>query len=200
VFGLQSVPGCEIPLGVQNELGKPTLGESLDDTHAETRRSAVERIERYESFEGLRRVVVAQLFQVVVAKIVVNAILVGAIPEFGVVLPNDIRPAEVAETQADDAIGIGDAAVVLLVVSLIEVITDRNLVVEQRHVLLQGLLVQLLLVERPPELVESELVIRRFFAQVDDPGIGGLSVAIFSAREEVLTPPELRLVEVHGMR
>jgi hypothetical protein len=46
----------------------------------------VERIERDESLVSLRRVVVAQLVQVVLAKIVVNAVLVGAIPELGVVL------------------------------------------------------------------------------------------------------------------
>ena len=132
------------------------------------RRGAVERIERDESLERLRRIVVAQLGQVVLAKIAVDAVLVVAAPEGGEELTNGRRPAEVAEAQADDSKGIGDAAVVVLIVRLIEVIADRHLVVEQRHVPLQGLLVEILLVERPPELVEAELIVRRAAAQADD--------------------------------
>src|SRR5512133_4334078 len=118
VFGLQSVLGRELPLRFQHKLGEPPLGESLDDAHAETRRSTVVRIQRYESLVGPRRVVIAQLRQVVLAKIAVNAVLVGTIPEAGVVLPDGLRPAEVVEAQADDSISIGDAAFVLLLVFL----------------------------------------------------------------------------------
>ena len=168
VFGLQAVLGSELPLRLQHELGEPALGESIHDAHAETRRGAVERIKRDESLVRLRRVVVAQLAEIVLAKIGVNAVLIGAIPELGEVLLHGLRPAEVAEAQADDSEGIGDAAIVVLIVRLIEVVTDRYLVVEQGHVLLQSLLVELLLVERPSELVESELVVRGGGAQVDD--------------------------------
>src|SRR5205807_4444650 len=66
--------------------------------------------------------------------------------------------------------------------------------------LLQGLLVEVLLVERPSELIESELVEREGVAQFDDARIGALGVAEASAREEVLAPPELHFVEVGGMR
>src|SRR5207244_4707624 len=152
----------------EHELGKPALGESLNNAHAETRRGAVERIEVHESLVCLRRVVVAQLGKVVLAKIAVNTILIGAAPEGGEELPNGRWSAEVAEAQADDSKGIGDATIVLLLVRLIEVVADRYLVVEQRHVLLQGLLVQILLVERPAELVESELVERGADVQADD--------------------------------
>ncbi|MDH3285602.1 MAG: hypothetical protein OEQ13_12770, partial [Acidobacteriota bacterium] len=93
----------------------------------------MERIERHESPVRLRRIVVAQLGQVVLAEIAVNAVLVGAIPEGGEVLPDGLRPAEVVEAQADDSIGIGDAAFVVLRVRLVEVVTDRYLVVEQPH-------------------------------------------------------------------
>ena len=101
VFRLQSVLGREVPLRLQHELGESALGESLHHAHAETRRSAVERMERYESVVCLRRVVVAQFLQVVLAKIAVNAVLIGAIPGAGEVLLDRIRPAEVAEAQAD---------------------------------------------------------------------------------------------------
>jgi hypothetical protein len=63
----------------------------------------------------------------------------------------------------------------------------------------QGLLVEILLVERPPELVESELVVRGL-GPAGDRRIGVLGVAIFSAREEVLAAPELHFVEVLGIR
>src|SRR5205823_8417096 len=106
-----------------------------------------ERIQRYERLIGLRRIVVAKLVQVVLAKIAVNAVLVGAIPEVGVIVADGVRPAEVAEAQADDSIGIGDAAFVLLFVPLVEVVTGRYLVVEEGHVLVQRLLVELLLIE-----------------------------------------------------
>ena len=169
VFGLQSVPGYELPLRFQHELGESGFGESFHHVHAETRRSTVERIERCESLGRLRRVVVAQLRQVVLAKIAVNAVLVGSIPEGGeVLLDGLLRAAEVAEAQADDSKSIGDAAFVLLLVRLIEFVAGRHLIVEQLHVPMQGVLVELLLVERPPELVESELVVGGIGAQVDD--------------------------------
>src|SRR6266705_6867956 len=163
------------------------------------RRGAVERIERDESLERLRRVVVPQLGQVVLPEVAVDAVLVGAAPEGGEELPKGRRPAEVAEAQTDDSKGIGDATLVVLFVRLIEVVTDRYLVVEQRHVLLQGLLVKILLVERPPELVESELVILGVGAQAGDRRIGSLGIAIFSAGEEVLAPPELHFGGMLGL-
>jgi len=69
---------------------------------------------------------------------------------------------------------------------LIEVVTDRYLVVEQGNILLQSLLVEFLLVERPTELIESEFVELGGEAQADDARIGVLGVAVASAREEVL--------------
>src|SRR5437899_1160098 len=200
VFGLQAVLGSELPLRLQYELGEPALGESIHDAHAEPRRGAVERIKRYESFVGLRRIVVAQLAEIVLAKTGVNAVLIGAIPELGEVLLHGLRPAEVAQAQADHSERILDTAIVVLIMPLIEVVTDRYLVVEQGNILLQSVLVEFLLVERPSELIESELVKLGGGAHADDARIGALGVAVASAREEVLAPPELHFVEVRGMR
>src|SRR5215471_11976032 len=86
VFGLQAVLGSELPLRLQYKLGKSTLGESVHNAHAESRRGAVKRIKRYESFVRLRRIVVAQLVEIVLTKTGVNAVLVGAIPELGEIL------------------------------------------------------------------------------------------------------------------
>src|SRR5260370_35569983 len=169
VFGLQAVIGSELPLRLQHELGEPALSEGLYHTHAEPRRGAVEGIKRNESLVRLRRVVVAQLAEVMLAKIAVNAVLIGAIPELGEVFLNGLRPAEVAEAETDDSKGISDAAIVVLIMRPIEVVTDRHLVVEQGDVLLQSLFVEFLFEERPPELVESELVVREPAAQAEDP-------------------------------
>src|SRR5262249_2910087 len=168
VFGLQTVLGREFPLRLQHELGEAALGESLHDAHAEPRRGTVERIKRYESFKRLRRVVIAQLGEVMLAKIAVNAVFIRTISVAGEVISNGPRPSEVAEAQADDSKGIGDATLFVLLVRLIEVITGRYLVVEQGRVLLQGFLVEILLVERPPELVESEFVVRGTSAHARD--------------------------------
>src|SRR5215831_17767126 len=200
VFGLQAVLRSELPLRLQYEVGEPALSKSIDDAHAEPWRGAVERIERNESSVRLRRVVVSKLAEIVLTQTGVNAVLIGALPELGEVFLQGFGPAEVAEAQADHSERIRDTAIVVLIVSLIEVVTDRYLVVEQSNILLQSLLVEFLLVERPSELIESELVVLGRRAQADDARIGHLGVAVAFAREEVLAAPELYFVEVRGMR
>src|SRR5262245_47146236 len=97
VFRLQSVLGGKVALRLQYELGESALGESLDHAHAETRGSTVVRMERYESVVCLRRVIVAQFRQVVLAKIAVNAVFIGSSLGAGEVLLDRVRPAERAE-------------------------------------------------------------------------------------------------------
>src|SRR5215831_8222577 len=111
VFGIQAVLGSELPLGLQYEFGEAALGKSIHDAHAEPRRGAVKWIKRYESFVGLGRVVIAQLVEIVLTETGVNAVLIGAIPEFGEVFLNGVRPAKVAEAQADHSERIRDAAI-----------------------------------------------------------------------------------------
>src|SRR5260370_35738520 len=130
----------------------------------------------------------------------VNAVRIGSIPELGEVFRQGLRPAEVAEAQADHSERIRDTAIIILIMRLIEVVTDRYLVVEQGNILSQGLLVEVLLVERPSEFIERELVELGGDSQFDDARIGALGVAEASAREEGLAPPELHFVEVRGVR
>src|SRR6185437_1452893 len=113
VFRLQSILGSKVPLRFQNKLGESTLRESLHHPHAETWSSRVERMERYEGVVRLRGVIVAQFGQVVLAKVAVDAVFVGSTLGAGEVLLHRLRPAEVAEAQADRAKSIGDAAFVL---------------------------------------------------------------------------------------
>src|SRR6185312_4526425 len=110
VFRLQSILGSKVPLRLQNELGESALGESLHHPHAETWSSRMVRVERYESVVRLGRVIVAQFGQVVLAKIAVNAVFIGSTLGAGEVLLHCLRPAEVAEAQADRPKSIGDAA------------------------------------------------------------------------------------------
>src|SRR5882757_8052420 len=200
VFGLEAILEGELTLRLQYQLGEPALGTGIHDAHAEPWRGAVERIKRYETFVRLRRIVVAELAEIVLTETGINALLIGAIPELGEVFRHGLRPAEVAEAQADHPERIRNTPIVVLIMFLIEVVTDRYFVVEQANILLYSLLVEFLLVERPSELVESELIELGGGAPFDDARIGALGVAEASAREEVLAPPEVRFVEVRGMR
>src|SRR6266566_479764 len=124
VFGLQAVLGGELTLRLQYQLGEPSLGEGVHDAHAEPRRGAVEWIKCYESFVRLRCIVVAELAEIMLAETGVNAVLIGSIPELGEVFRQGLRPAEVAEAQADHSERIRDTAIVVLIMFLIEVVTD----------------------------------------------------------------------------
>ena len=83
---------------------------------------------------------------------------------------------------------------------LVEVVPGGDLVIEQRHVLVQRLLVHVLLVEGPAELVERELVVLGAGADRGDRRVGLLGVEVLLAREEVLAAPELHLVDVLRVR
>src|SRR5690242_1107616 len=200
VFGLQAVLGSKLPFRLQYELGKPALGEGIHDAHAEARRGTVKRIKRHKSLVSLRRIVVAEFAEIMLAETGVNAVLIRAIPNLGEKFREGLRPTEIAEAKADNSECIRDAAIAVLIMFLIEVVTDRYLIVEQGNILLQSLFVEFLLVKRPSELIESELVELGGRAQFKDARISALGVAVTSAREEVLAPPELHFVEVRGMR
>src|SRR5207245_10206434 len=110
------------------------------------------------------------------------------------------RPAEIPDAQADHAECIGDTAIVVLIMLPVEVVANRYFVIEQGNILLQSLLVEFLLVERPSELIESELMVLGGGSQFDDARIGAFRVAVAPARAEVLARPELHFVELGGMR
>src|SRR5262245_12480109 len=76
IFGLLAASGSDVSLRLQLQLGESAQRESLYNAHTDPRRGAVERIKRYESFVRLRCIVIAQLLQVVLAKIGVNAVLI----------------------------------------------------------------------------------------------------------------------------
>ncbi len=68
--------------------------------------------------------------------------------------------------------------------------------IEHRHVPVQRLFVELLLVQRPAELVQGQLVVRRGAAHGDDRAVGALRIEVFLAHEVVFAAPEVHLVDV----
>ena len=158
----------------------------------------MERIQADEGFVRRRGIVITQLGEIELTEIAVDAVLVGALAVRREVLADDFGSAEIREAQADDAERVGDAALIAFFMSRIEVVADRHLVIEQRDVLVQRLVVELLFVERPSELVQRELVVVRACSQGDDRRVRALRIAEFSAREEVLGATELHFVDVSG--
>jgi hypothetical protein len=156
----------------------------------------VQRVLGHERVVALRSVVIAQLRQVVLAEVAVDAILVAALALAREVLLHGFRTAEVREAEADDVERVGDAPLVAFIVLRVEVVADRDLVVEQRDVPMQRLVVHFLLVERPAELVERELVVLGDRAHLDDRLVRALGIAILLAREEVLGAAEMDFVEI----
>ena len=124
----------------------------------------MQRMQLDERVVGCRRVLVAKLLEVELAKIAVDAVLVAAAALCREVLLTHFGAAEVREAQADDVKRVRDAPLVVFLVLLVEVVADGDLVIEQRHVSVQRFLVELLLVESPAELVQGQLVVFRALA------------------------------------
>ncbi len=200
VIRLQSVGRREFFLGFQHELGELALGEDLDHAHAEMGRRAVIRVLRHEQAVGLGRVVVTKLSEVELAQVRVDAVFVVAAPVFREVLAHDVGPAEVGEAEAYDPERVRDPPLFVFRVLLLEVVARGNLVIEQRHEPMLRLVVEILLVERPAELVERELVVRGVGTEPDDRRVGRFGLAEFPAREVELATPVLHLVVVSRMR
>src|SRR6202021_1652736 len=98
------------------------------------------------------------------------------------------------EAQADDLEGILDAPLLGLGMLRIEVIAALDLVVEECEEAGQSLLVELLLVQRPSQLVERELVVPRAAPAVGNCRVRSLRLTIFLCDEKALRAPELHLV------
>ena len=105
-----------------------------------------------------------------------------------------VGTAEIREAQADDLEGVLDAPLLGLGVLRIEVVAALDLVVEEGEVAVQSLVVELLLVQRPSQLVERELVVPRATPAVSNCRVRTLRLTIFPCDEEALRAPELQLV------
>ena len=199
VLGIDRVARREFLLRLDDEFREPGLAVDLDDAHAEVRRDAVVGIVVDEGLVHRRGIFVAQLAEVELAKIAVDLVGIAAMPVIGEVLVDDLGPAEVGEAQAHDAEGVRHAVLLVFLVSFIEVVADRLAIIEHRHVLVQRLFVELLLVERPAELVQPQLVVGRGASHGDDRAVRALRVHVFLAHEVVLAAAEVHLVDVPGV-
>ncbi len=196
----QRIARREVLLRHEHELRKFTGLVDFDDPHAEVRRGAVLRVERDERLVGARGVLIAELLEVELAEVVVDEVFVAAVAVRREVRRDGVGASDVRETQTQDAESVGDASTRIFVFGLSEVVSGRDLVVEQRDVLVQRLFVQLLLVERPAELVERELVEPGRGAALCDRAVGFFGVDVAASREEVLRAPKPNLIYAARVR
>ena len=158
------------------------------------------RIQRHKRFVDRGGVLITELDQVELREVAVHPVLIGLVSVGGEVRADHVGPADIREAQADDLKGILDAPLLGVGVLRIEVIAALDLVVEEREVPLQSLLVELLLVQRPSQLVERELVVLGAGPAVRDRRIRALRVPIFPRNEEMLGAAELHLVSEARVR
>ncbi len=116
------------------------------------------------------------------------------------VLINNLRTAQVRETQADHPKSVGDPMLVIRLEIRLEVVANGQAIVEHRHVLVQRLFVHLLLVQRPTLFVERQLVIGRLCTHGDDGCIRLFGIQIFLADEEIFATTKMNLINVLGER
>ena len=164
------------------------------------RRDRVERIELDERAVDLGGILIPPLLEIELAELAIDAILVGAVAVRREVFADDVGSTEIRETETRDLEGVLDSTLLGGLVLRIEVVAARYLVVEQREILVQGLLVKVLLVQRPAELVERELVVFGGRSDGDDGRVGILGVTVFLAGEEVFGAAELDFIDVAGAR
>ena len=104
------------------------------------------RVQSDERLVDRRGVIVAKLGEVELTKITVDLVGVTAVTVLGKVLVNDLGAAEIRETKADDAERIGHAMLVILIENVVKIVADQISMIEHRHVFVQCLFVELLLV------------------------------------------------------
>ena len=199
VLGLQTVLRRERLLRLEHQLREAARLVDLDHAHAEARRRAVQGVEVDERAVGRRSVLIAALVEVELRQVAVDPILVPAASVRLEVLLDDVRTAEVREADADDSIRVRDPPLFVFVRRVVEVVPGRDLVVEKRDELVERLFVEILLVERPAELVQGELVVLGAGARLGDRRVALLGLQPLLPREEVLRPSELNLVDVLGV-
>ncbi len=72
--------------------------------------------------------------------------------------------------------------------------------IEQRNESIQGVFIDLLLVECPAEFIQSELVERRTDTHIHDTLIGVLGIQIAPAHKKVFSTPKLNFIDISGPR
>ena len=171
---------------------------NFDHPHMEIRCQLVERIPAHEGIVGGAGVGISAFVKEIFAEIAVNAVLVGALAMAGEVFHHRVCSAEVGKTQADDAEGVLRALAFRLIFGLFKVVSHGNLVIQQRNESIQSLFIELLLVERPAQFIQSQIVVERTDTNIDDARIGIFGIQVAFVRKEVFRTPELHFIDVTG--
>ena len=160
----------------------------------------MKRIQADERFVDRRGVIVTKLAKVKFAKIAVDLIGIASVAVLREVLINDFRIAEIGEAEADDAKRIGYTMLVAFLIFLVEVVADRQAIIEHRDVVVQGLFVEFLFVQSPPLLVQRQLVVGRALAHFDDRAVRVFRVQVLFPDEVVFTAPKIDFIQVSRVR
>ena len=194
VLRVQRVIRRELLFRLHHQLAKFRRLVDLDDAHAEMRRHAMQPIQANKRLVNRGRIIVAQLLEVELAEIGVDVVRIAATTFFREVLVDDFRPAEVRETQADNAEGVADAMFLVLFVVLVEVIADCQLMIQHGHEGIERFVVEHLLVERPAQFIQAQLIERRTRTQANDGTVSLFGIEKLSADEVVFAAPEMHFV------
>ena len=200
VLRIQGVGIGKLFFRFQHQAWETALLVYLDHADGEVRRNPVQRIALDEGVVGLRRILVTALVEIVLTQVTVNVGLVIPRALAGEVVDNRFRPAQVGETQADNAEGILDMLAFGFVALLFEVVALGHLVVEHVHEIVQCHLVHVLLEQGPAALVQRELVEAGALAHIDDASVGLFGVEVFFAGKVIFPEAEEGFVQMTGGR
>ncbi len=152
VVGFQAVIAGEF-LGIKHDAGEATGHVYLNDAHLELRRDPVERIALDECVVRSRGIAVAAFFEIKLAEIAVNAILIIALAMCIKIFHYGFRTVQIRKAQADDTEGVIHTLAGKIVLGLGEIVPFGHLVIQQRNEARQCVFIKFLLVIGPTELV-----------------------------------------------
>ena len=173
---------------------------NFNDAHVKLRRDPVERVTLGERVVGGRGIGVPAFFEIVFTQVAVDAVLIAPLAVGIEVFHHGIGAVKIREALADDPEGVVYTLPFLIVLGLGKIVSRRHLTIQECNEPMQGILIELLLVEGPAELVQGELVVRRLDTPIHDALVGCFRIEITPADKEEFGPPEPHLVDVAGLR
>ena len=160
----------------------------------------MERVTFDKTVIGSCSILIAALFQIVFAKVAVNAGFIRSRSCFRKEIYDRLRTAKVGKTQADNAVGVINTLFLGLVLDLLEFEALFDLEIEHRNEIPERLLIEFLLEVSPATFIQGEFIECRAFTHVDDDLVGLLSIEKTFTRKEVLRPSELGFIQVARAR
>ena len=99
---------------------------------------------------------IPELAQVKLSEVAINLVRIAPRAVRRKIVIDDLGPANVRQAETDDSKRIRHAVPIAVFVISIEVIADRQPIIEHRNVPVQGLLVEFLLVQSPAHFIQSQ--------------------------------------------